>query len=114
LLDLLGNHGFIPIVACIAGGKDGAVFNVNADSMAVACAAGYQADQLVFLTDVEGVLDANKQRIPVLTPQSAGELIASGVAQGGMEAKLRAAIAAVGQGIARVRIVAGRRVRATD
>lgn len=114
VLDVLGSHGFIPIVACIAGGNNGAVFNVNADSMAVACAGGYHADQLIFLTDVEGVLDANKQRIPVLTPRSAEELISSGVAQGGMEAKLRAAMAAVGDGISRVRIVAGAQPRILD
>lgn len=107
LLDVLVNSGFIPVVACIAGGHNGAVYNVNADQMAVACAGGYQADQLIFLTDVEGVLDANKKRIPVLTPQSAEDLISSGIAQGGMEAKLRAAIAAVENGIGRVRVVAG-------
>jgi acetylglutamate kinase len=82
--------------------------------MAVACAGGYGADQLIFLTDVEGVLDANKQRIPALTPRSAEELIASGVAQGGMEAKLRAAVAALGQGISQVRIAAGAQPRVLD
>lgn len=114
LLDVLVGSGFIPVVACIAGGDNGAVFNVNADSMAVACAGGFRADQLIFLTDVEGVLDANQQRIPALTPQSAEQLIASGVARGGMEAKLRAAMAAVGQGISRVRIVAGAQPRILD
>ena len=114
LLDVLAGNGFIPVVACIAGGDNGAVFNVNADSMAVACASGYGADQLIFLTDVEGVLDASKQRIPALTPRSAEELIASGVAQGGMEAKLRAAVAALGQGISQVRIAAGTHPRVLD
>jgi acetylglutamate kinase len=107
LLDLLTSHGYVPAVACIAGGRLGDVFNVNADQMAVACAAHYLADRLIFLTDVEGVLDENGARIPQLNSGTALSLIERGVAKGGMEAKLRAAIAAVGQGIREVRIVAG-------
>jgi acetylglutamate kinase len=107
LLDLLTGEGYLPAVACIAGGRDGAIFNVNADQMAVACGAGFQADLLVFLTDVEGVLDAQQQRLPRLTAAEALALIESGIARGGMEAKLRAAMAGVANGIGAVRIVAG-------
>jgi acetylglutamate kinase len=107
LLDLLTSHGYVPAVACIAGGRWGDVYNINADQMAVACAAHFLADQLVFLTDVEGVLDADKQRIARLTTRQAEALIAEGVAQGGMEAKLRAASAGIAQGIPQVRIVSG-------
>lgn len=107
LLDLLTANEYLPVVACVAGGPEGAIFNVNADQMAVACAAGFGAEQLIFLTDVEGVLDSQKRRIGVLTPAAAGELIRSGVAQGGMEAKLRAACAGLEQGVGKVRIVAG-------
>lgn len=111
LLDLLTSEGYLPAVACIAGGRDGAIFNVNADQMAVACGAGFQADLLVFLTDVEGVLDAQQQRLPRLTAADALALIESGVARGGMEAKLRAAMAGVANGIGAVRIVAGSQPR---
>ena len=107
LLDLLTERGYLPAVACIAGGDNGAVFNVNADQMAAACARGFGADRLIFLTDVGGVLDARQARIPRLTCAQAEELIASGVAQGGMEAKLRAAAAAAAGGTARVSIAAG-------
>lgn len=107
LLDLLTGEGYLPAVACIAGGRDGAIFNVNADQMAVACGAGFKADLLVFLTDVEGVLGADQQRLPRLSTAEALALIESGVARGGMEAKLRAAIAGVANGIGAVRIVAG-------
>jgi acetylglutamate kinase len=111
LLELLTSEGYLPAVACIAGGRDGAIFNVNADQMAVACGAGFQADLLVFLTDVEGVLDAQQQRLPRLTASDALALIESGVARGGMEAKLRAAMAGVANGIGAVRIVAGSQPR---
>src|SRR5262249_43080465 len=53
LLHLLTQGGYLPVVACVAGDRQGNIYNVNADQMAVACAIGYGADQLVFLTDVE-------------------------------------------------------------
>ena len=107
LLDMLTERGFLPAVACIAGGANGAIFNVNADQMAAACATGLAVDRVVFLTDVGGVLDAKGMLIPRLSASGAESLIADGVAKGGMEAKLRAAISALAGGIGRVSIVNG-------
>lgn len=107
LLNLLTGSGYLPAVACIGGGYDGEMYNVNADQMACAVAAAFGADQLVFCTDVEGVLDASKYRIPRLTPVDAAALIEGGVAQGGMEAKLRAAMKALADGVGAIRIVRG-------
>ena len=109
LLDLLTQRGYLPVVACIAGGRNGEIYNVNADQMAVACATEFQAKKLIFLTDVEAVLDERNQPIDRLTSADAESLIDRGVARGGMEAKLRAAITGVAGGIAEVRIVAGDR-----
>ena len=67
LLHLLTANGYVPVVACVAGDRQGQVYNVNADQMAVACAAAFGAQQLIFLTDVEGVLDGAKQVRPLLT-----------------------------------------------
>jgi acetylglutamate kinase len=67
LLNLLTANGYVPVVACVAGDRQGQVYNVNADQMAVACAAAFGAAQLIFLTDVEGVLDGAKQVRPILT-----------------------------------------------
>jgi acetylglutamate kinase len=83
------------------------VYNVNADQMAVACAAAYGASDLIFLTDVEGVLDGARQVRRVLTSRESAELIAAGVATGGMQAKLNAALAALCGGVERVRIAPG-------
>ena len=107
LLNLLTAHGYVPVVACVAGDRRGAIYNVNADQMAVACAAAFGADLLVFLTDVEGVLDGSRKVRPVLTAAEAGSLIAEGVATGGMEAKLNAAVAALEAGVGQVRIAPG-------
>ena len=47
LLDTLVNAGFLPVVACVAGDRQGRIYNVNADQMAVACAVGFRADRLL-------------------------------------------------------------------
>jgi acetylglutamate kinase len=95
------------VVACVAGDRQGNIYNVNADQMAVACATAFGADQMVFLTDVDGVLDAAKQVRPILTATESRALIANGIATGGMQAKLNAALAALDGGVAQVRIAPG-------
>ena len=107
LLDLLTANHYLPVVACVAGDRAGNIYNVNADQMAVACAAAFRSQQLIFLTDVAGVLDASRQVRPLLTSAEAHALIASGVATGGMQAKLNAALAALEAGIEEVRIAPG-------
>ncbi|MFB3775949.1 MAG: acetylglutamate kinase [Bryobacteraceae bacterium] len=107
LLDCLLAGGFLPVVACVAGDRQGRIYNVNADQMAVACAAAFQADKLVFLTDVDGVLGADKQRIPLLSLSAAEALIAGGVATGGMQAKLTSAGQAIREGVPEVIIAPG-------
>jgi acetylglutamate kinase len=107
LLNLLIGGGYLPVVACVASDRQGRIYNVNADQMAVACAAAFGAQQLIFLTDVEGVLDASHRLRPVLTLTEGERLIAAGVAAGGMLAKLNAAHSALRQGVRQVRIAPG-------
>ncbi len=91
LLEVLTTSGYLPVVACVAGDDSGKIFNVNADQMAVACAASFRVDRLLFLTDVDGVKGADGQILPTLTMQQCQDLIASGVATGGMHAKIESA-----------------------
>ena len=107
LLCLLTANRYIPVVACMAGDAEGRMYNVNADQMAVACAGGFCAGQLIFLTDVDGVLDCEKRLCPELTASDCDRLISSGIATGGMQAKLNAATAALKQGVGQVRIAPG-------
>jgi acetylglutamate kinase len=107
VLDLLTGAGFLPVVACVAGDRQGNVYNVNADQMAVACATGFKANRLFFLTDVAGVLGADGAAIPLLTIADCRELIGKGVATGGMQAKLNACIAALEGGVGEVVIAPG-------
>lgn len=108
LLDLLVNAGYVPVIACIAGDGAGQIYNVNADQMAVSCALGWGAARLIFLTDVPGVKGADGQVIPRLKHEHVTMLISSGVAAGGMQAKLEAALTAVKGGIEEVVIAEGR------
>jgi acetylglutamate kinase len=108
LLDLLSGAGYVPAIACVAGDKQGQVYNVNADQMAVSCAAGWGASRLLFLTDVPGVKDAAGAVLPEVTLEQSRELIAKGIAHGGMQAKLEAAESAINQGVAEVVIAPGR------
>lgn len=109
LLDVLVANHYLPVVACVAGDAKGAIYNVNGDQMAVACASGFRAERLMFLTDVDGVLDQSKAICPQLTAARATQLIHDKVATGGMQAKLEAALSALSQGIGEVLIAPGAR-----
>ena len=75
--------------------RTGIVCNVNADDVAAGIAAGIGARQLVLLTDVDGVRDADGHRLDTLTVAEAETLIDAGVIGGGMVPKIRAALAAL-------------------
>lgn len=107
VLHALVGGGFLPVVACVAADREGRCYNVNADQMAAACATAFGAHQLIFLTDVPGVLDGSSRLLTRLTLAESQALMASGGASGGMLAKLGAAQAALRQGVAQVRIAAG-------
>ena len=99
--------GFLPVMACLAVGDDGQIYNINADQAAVDCAAAMRADALIFLTDVDGVRDADGR---ILHRFDAGEiphLIQSGAVTGGMLAKLNSIAEALAQGIPQVHIANG-------
>ncbi|MBV9403795.1 MAG: acetylglutamate kinase [Acidobacteriaceae bacterium] len=107
LLNLLVNAGYIPVIACLAGDREGRVYNVNADQMAVSCAIGWQADKLIFLTDVPGVKDQAGSVLHILSAADAAQLIQKSIATGGMRAKLDAATAALQAGLEEVVIASG-------
>jgi acetylglutamate kinase len=107
VLETLTGGGFLPVVACVAGDRQGNIYNVNADQMAVACASGYGAAKLLFLTDVDGVKGADGAVIPRLTLAESRQLIVDGVATGGMQAKLNAAADALLGGVGEVLIAPG-------
>jgi len=107
LLTLLMENGFLPVIACVAGDRQGVFYNVNADQMAVSVATAIQADKLLFLTDVDGVRGQDNVIYPTITSSQCRELIDSEVATGGMRAKLEAAMDGLAAAIGEVVIAPG-------
>jgi acetylglutamate kinase len=85
--------GFTPVLAPVSVGADGLPVNVNADDAAAAVARALEADELLFVSDVPGVM-RGAERLAAVRAADLNELIAGGVVQGGMVAKLKAAVAA--------------------
>lgn len=101
LRDLLAQR-IVPVISPISLGDDGA-YNVNADSVACAIASALNADAVVFVTNVAGVMHDN-QVIPQLTATQAEALIKSQIIKGGMIPKVRAALDAIASGVCSARI----------
>ena len=93
--------GFIPVIAPVAlntTNSETTFLNVNADTAAGEIAAAMQAERLVFMTDVEGVLDSSKRLIPRVTERLANRLMTSNVIAGGMLPKIGACMNNIGPG----------------
>jgi acetylglutamate kinase len=107
LRTLLGDE-FVPVVACIGLGRDGRLFNVNADTFAGHLAVQLGARRLVMAGTTQGVLGRDGATIPLLDPAAIAQLLADGTATAGMMAKLRACRDALASGVEDVVIVDGR------
>ena len=106
LLASLWNAGLIPVAACLGLGLDGELYNINADHMAAACAEYLQADQLIYLTDVNGVLEGERV-LSAVGCEEIERLVQAKVVSGGMVLKLEAARRALEGGVGGVHIVGG-------
>ena len=106
VLDSLWREGLLPVAPCLGLAPDGELYNINADHMAAAAAEYLEADLLIYLTDVAGVLD-NGKTLSSVSSKEVGRLIESGVVSGGMVLKLEAAKRALGGGVKGVHIVGG-------
>lgn len=93
--------GYIPVVAPVAvsrsgeGQSAGTLLNINGDTAAGELAAALRAERLIFLTDVDGVMDASKRLVPRLLQRQAQDLLSSGVVVGGMIPKVEACLRAL-------------------
>lgn len=107
LLRALMKAGYLPVISPVgynAASSKGGTLNVNGDDAAAAIAAALDADELLFIVDVEGVTDSQGELVPNLSIETARRLIANGVASNGMAAKLESAETALVSGVSRVRI----------
>ena len=104
--DLL--RDFIPVIATIGVDGAGQAYNVNADEVAASVAEALGAEKLVFLTDVEGLLDGAKQLVRQIEMGGVEALRSQGALSAGMLPKVDAALRAVKGGVPRVTILDGR------
>ena len=103
-IESLWREGLVPVAPCLGLGPDNELYNINADHMAAACAEYLDADRLIYLTDVAGVLDGEKV-LSVITWEEIERLVQSRVVSGGMVLKLEAAKRALEGGVREVHIV---------
>ncbi|MBS7812119.1 acetylglutamate kinase [Roseococcus pinisoli] len=108
VLKLLIGADIVPVIAPVGVGKDGQTYNINADTVAGAVAGALSAERMLMLTDVPGVMDADKNFITEMTVAEARAGIAAGWIAGGMIPKVETCIYAVEQGVKGAVILDGR------
>ncbi len=109
IIHTLTSHGFIPIIAPVGAGPSGETFNINADLVASKVAAALSAGRLIFITDVDGLLDISGKLVPSVDRVQAGQMIEDKSISGGMIPKIECALEALEQGIEKVQMINGKR-----
>jgi acetylglutamate kinase len=104
----LQDDAFIPVISPIGYGENNESYNINADVVAAKLATVLQAEKLLMLTNIPGVLDKQGQLLPELTPRRIDELCADGTISGGMLPKISGALDAAKSGVNAVHIIDGR------
>jgi len=108
VLNVIQGSNFIPVIAPIGVDTDGNTYNINADLVAGKLAQVMQAEKLMLLTNVSGVLDESGQILTGLSTTRVDELIADGTISGGMLPKISCALDAVKSGVSSAHIIDGR------
>ncbi len=101
---------YIPVIACLGIDEEGTILNINADTVAAEIGKGVNAEKLIYVTNVHGILD--KKDVPTsvisyLDLKGAKELLEEGKITGGMLPKLHNSISAIENGVKRVHIIDG-------
>lgn len=105
------NNGYVPIIATVAGGYNGDVYNINADLAAARIAAKLGAAKIILMTDIKGLLrdkDDESTLIPVVNVSEVPSLKREGIIKGGMIPKVECCVEAVRRGVKRAHIIDGR------
>lgn len=108
IINMLDQGDFIPVIAPIGVGEDGAAYNINADLVAGKIASVLQAEKLMLLTDTPGVLDQSGALLTGLSAGKIKDLINDGTIHGGMLPKINCALDAVQSGVKTAHIIDGR------
>ncbi|MEA1995444.1 MAG: acetylglutamate kinase [Campylobacterota bacterium] len=111
-LTTISKAGYIPVISPIGFGEDGKNYNINADTVASEIAISLKAEKLIYLTDTDGIMDENENRVSSLTVEKAKFFIEKNTVQGGMIPKLEGAISVVKAGVKKCHIINGKRKHA--
>ena len=96
-------EGIVPVLASLGENAAGELLNINADYLAAAVASSLQAEKLILMTDIEGVLE-DKKVLPQLLTSQVSKKIQTGVIKGGMIPKIESAVQTVLSGVGQVLI----------
>jgi acetylglutamate kinase len=107
VIQALEKEGFIPVIAPIGVGESGETYNINADLVAGKVASALKAEKLILLTDVEGVLDGEKNLVSTLSFSEAREMIEKKIISSGMIPKVRCCLDALEEGVSKTHIING-------
>ena len=105
------DDGYIPVVATVASSEDGEIYNINADTAAAQIAAALNAENLILMTDIKGLLrnkDDENTLIPFVQVSEVPSLIRDGIISGGMIPKIECCVESVRRGVNRAFIIDGR------
>ncbi len=108
VLNFFDGGDFVPVIAPIGVGEDGASYNINADLVAGKVAEVMQAEKLILLTNTPGLLGDDGEVLTGLEATTVRTLIKNGTISGGMLPKIKAALSAVDAGVKRAHIIDGR------
>lgn len=108
VLETLDTKNFIPVIAPVGVSEDGETLNINADTVAGAIAGALRAEKLILVTDVDGVQDADGEKISVLDRNKLESMLKENIIRGGMRPKVKAALAALDSGCHTAHIIDGR------
>ena len=109
VIHTLVEKGFVPVIAPVGTGINGETYNINADLVASHVARALSALRLIYLTDVDGVLDRDKKLIPTIRVGDIQKMIDDGTISGGMIPKVEYARAAVEGSVSKVQIINGKK-----
>jgi acetylglutamate kinase len=107
-IEIIKNGKFIPVIAPVAVDSNGEAYNINADIVAGGLASSLNAEKLIILTDIEGILDKNNRLISSISQSMAVKYINDGIIHGGMIPKIMCSLEAIKNGVKKVHIIDGR------
>lgn len=107
IIHTLSAQGFIPVIAPVGVGANGETYNINADLVASKVAGALSAGRLIYLTDVDGVMDGSKRLISSIDAKTIKKMVDDRTISGGMIPKIKYALDALKNGVKKVQIING-------